>query len=217
MESKDKVRTPRQERSVKTKTAILKAAIRLFSEKGYHGTNTKEIAAEAGVSTGSFYSYFADKRAVFLDTLLLYNREFSERMERELSEIDLTIEDKKSVLPKLVDSLINSHQVYKNFHNEMMVLYHSDPAVKHLMDEQYERNRALTLRYLTFWKDTMVVKDLEAAAFVVFAAIDHVVDALVFSEVSIPAERIKQGLVDMVASYLLGMTTDGAEGESGRG
>ncbi|WP_058301021.1 TetR/AcrR family transcriptional regulator [Gorillibacterium timonense] len=205
MEPKDRVRTPRQERSMKTKTLILHAAIQLFSEKGYHATNTKEIAAAAGVSTGSVYSYYADKRAIFLDAVLLYNREFVDRMERELSEIDIKVDDKRMVLPTLVDSLISAHQVFKSFHNEMKVLYYSDPVVRHLMDEQYERSREMTLKYFNNWKDELILDDPEAAAFVVFEAIGQVVDMLVFSKVPISEERIKKGLIAMVESYLMNL------------
>ena len=54
-------RIPRQERSIGKKLQITEAGLKLFSEKGYHNTNTKEIAAEAGVSVGTFYAYFEDK------------------------------------------------------------------------------------------------------------------------------------------------------------
>ncbi|MEO3947719.1 TetR/AcrR family transcriptional regulator [Gorillibacterium sp. CAU 1737] len=211
MEPKDRVRTPRQERSMKTKTAILHAAIQIFSEKGYHATNTKEIAAAAGVSTGSVYSYYADKRAIFLDAVLLYNREFVDRMERELGDIDIKVEDKRTVLPKLIESLINAHQVFKSFHNEMKVLYYSDPVVRHLMDEQYERSREMTVRHMYHWGDELTLSDPEAAAFVVFEAISQVVDMLVFSKVPVSEERIKKALSAMVESYL--MSPDESEHE----
>ncbi len=62
-----KVRIPRQKRGIETKGRIIQAARGLFSRKGFHGTNSKEIASAAGVSIGSFYSYFQDKKALFLE------------------------------------------------------------------------------------------------------------------------------------------------------
>ncbi|MFD2875274.1 TetR family transcriptional regulator [Paenibacillus rhizoplanae] len=47
-ETEDKIRTPQQERSIRTKEAIIRAAMQLFSDKGFYQTNTKEIAAAAG-------------------------------------------------------------------------------------------------------------------------------------------------------------------------
>jgi len=40
---------------------ILDAAARMFAEKGFHRTTTKEIAQAAGVSEGTIYNYFANK------------------------------------------------------------------------------------------------------------------------------------------------------------
>lgn len=40
---------------------ILRAAVKLFSEKGYYVTTVQQIARKAGVSTGLIYQYFGDK------------------------------------------------------------------------------------------------------------------------------------------------------------
>ena len=40
---------------------LLKKSLRLFTRRGYHNINMKEIAAENGVSTGSLYHYFPSK------------------------------------------------------------------------------------------------------------------------------------------------------------
>ncbi|MEW5872493.1 MAG: TetR/AcrR family transcriptional regulator [Chloroflexota bacterium] len=40
---------------------ILDAASRLFAEKGFHRTTTKEIAEAAGLSEGTLYNYFESK------------------------------------------------------------------------------------------------------------------------------------------------------------
>ena len=56
-------------RSEKSRSQILAAALRLFSSQGYRGTNMREIAEAAGVSTGNVYHQFDDKQAIF-QTLL---------------------------------------------------------------------------------------------------------------------------------------------------
>jgi len=53
---------------------ILKAAITLFSLKGYHDTSISDIIEKAGIARGTFYLYFENKRQIFdsiLDNLLL--------------------------------------------------------------------------------------------------------------------------------------------------
>lgn len=46
------------------KEAILKAALDLFAERGYHGTSVGDIADRARVGTGTIYRYFQDKEAL---------------------------------------------------------------------------------------------------------------------------------------------------------
>lgn len=61
-------RAPRRrqsERSERSRGQILAAALARFSNVGYHGTTMRDIAEEAGVSTGSVYHQFADKESIF--------------------------------------------------------------------------------------------------------------------------------------------------------
>lgn len=53
------------ERSERSRTAILDAALELFSHRGYGATSMRDIASKAGVSTGSVYHHFQDKEAIF--------------------------------------------------------------------------------------------------------------------------------------------------------
>lgn len=46
--------------------SILKAALRLFAEKGYAGAKISDIAREAGVSDGTVYEYFKNKEDILL-------------------------------------------------------------------------------------------------------------------------------------------------------
>ena len=44
--------------------AILSAALELFAERGFHGTPVPDVAARAGVGTGTVYRYFPSKEAL---------------------------------------------------------------------------------------------------------------------------------------------------------
>jgi len=52
--------------------AILQAAEKLFAEKGYKGTTTTLIAAEAGVTHAMLHYYFRTKEQIFIKVLNLY-------------------------------------------------------------------------------------------------------------------------------------------------
>ncbi len=46
--------------------AILKAAVKIFAERGYHNAKISQVAEEASVATGSIYVYFKNKEDILL-------------------------------------------------------------------------------------------------------------------------------------------------------
>jgi AcrR family transcriptional regulator len=58
-----------QERARKSYEALVDAAAGLFASHGYDAVGTPEIADKAGVSVGTFYRYFDDKREVYLEIM----------------------------------------------------------------------------------------------------------------------------------------------------
>lgn len=56
----------RERRKAQTRRQLLDAARALFVKRGYDATRPQDIARAADVAVGTFYLYFADKRAVFL-------------------------------------------------------------------------------------------------------------------------------------------------------
>src|SRR5262249_55170937 len=64
----------RAERELDRRQAILESALRLFGERGFHGTTVPEIAERAGVATGTIYRYFASKEAL-VNTLFQIHKE----------------------------------------------------------------------------------------------------------------------------------------------
>jgi AcrR family transcriptional regulator len=56
---------PRYER----KQEIIDAGIRVFSTKGYHRAKVRDITESLGISTGTFYIYFANKRELFMEVV----------------------------------------------------------------------------------------------------------------------------------------------------
>ncbi|MDX0524317.1 TetR family transcriptional regulator [Sinorhizobium medicae] len=63
----------------------LDAAIRIFSEKGYHGTSIAELKAEMGLTAGSIYKAFRDKRDVFVAAYDRYKQIRADLLDQALS------------------------------------------------------------------------------------------------------------------------------------
>jgi len=55
----------REEKSERSRRAVLDAGLHLFSRQGFGATKVRAIADRAGVSTGNVYHHFPDKEAIF--------------------------------------------------------------------------------------------------------------------------------------------------------
>lgn len=76
---------------------IIKAAVQVFSQKGYHNTRMEEIALAAGIGKGTIYEYFQSKLQLFQEMLgqsmqLYYSSMSNEKLDQ------LTIDKKLSLI-----------------------------------------------------------------------------------------------------------------------
>lgn len=49
------------------RTRILKSALRLFAQRGYDGTTTRDLAEAAGVAEGTLFRHFSNKKAILVE------------------------------------------------------------------------------------------------------------------------------------------------------
>lgn len=105
-----------------TKEKILSAALELFSQNGYAGTNIRELSAALGMGKSSLYRHFESKEAIWnalLDEMIAYYGERFGSAERlppvpnsleELTQmtmrmVNLTIRDERIVMTRKVLTL----------------------------------------------------------------------------------------------------------------
>lgn len=124
---KSGVREPKQARSIEKKKKIIEASFELFSEVGYYGTNTAEIAKRAGVSTGIVYEYFHDKRDIMICVL----DEYIQRSFNPVLELidEITVLDLNDLIIKVIDRTIESHKGCRRIHEALHSLTHTDEGV----------------------------------------------------------------------------------------
>jgi AcrR family transcriptional regulator len=93
------------ERKQRTRSAILEAAARLFSDEGYDATTMQEIATLADVGLGTVYGYFPSKEDVLRTVLAASQREAAERGAHELFDVKGSVDRACVLLRQIWDYL----------------------------------------------------------------------------------------------------------------
>jgi AcrR family transcriptional regulator len=109
-----------------TRVRLIEAALVLFNEVGYHGTDSNRLARAAGYAPGTFYRHFPDKKAIFLAA-------YAARVGRELAQIDEKIARAPSI-PALaravVSFLVAHHRKWRGLRSSLRSLAVTDPEAR---------------------------------------------------------------------------------------
>jgi AcrR family transcriptional regulator len=84
------------------RTAIMEAALKLFTERGFHGTSTAQISKDACVATGTLFNYFPTKEDLINSLYFEVKGDLSHTMGKDL-EVESTFQDK---LKKIWSNLV---------------------------------------------------------------------------------------------------------------
>lgn len=124
-------------KTANTNERLLKATLKLISEKGYLGATTREIAQEAGVTELTLFRHFGSKELLFEELLKTYT--FLPKLKELLPELEtmtceqaldllatrflLTLKDRKSMIKILFSEVTiypdKIRTVYNKFIDEM--------------------------------------------------------------------------------------------------
>jgi len=103
-------RTPRQDRARETIDAIFEASAQILQSEGGHAFNTNRVAERAGISIGTLYQYFPNKRAI----LVALARRESERVRKAVlqavGDIDADDEPERVAVRALLDGFGGRHR-----------------------------------------------------------------------------------------------------------
>ena len=76
-------RSRKDEQAEATRSALLAAARRLFTDHGFAGTGTEQIVRTAGVTRGALYHHFRDKEDLFRAVFEVIEAEIAARVMRD--------------------------------------------------------------------------------------------------------------------------------------
>ncbi len=192
---------PKQIRGVETKQRILRAGIDLFSQKGLHGTNSRQIAAAAGVSIGSFYTYFKDKRLLFIELIRSHCSEILNVLKNFSTEAYLDKDPREAVFI-LIEAVWQLHTSVYPLNQKAIMLRDIDPEIDAIITEQEEAIVRRLVEILKRAESRLRVQDLEMAAWLVDRIIIEVMHSDSRVKPRAERERVVREVVDMVSRYL---------------
>ncbi len=120
----------------KRRDQIIRAAIKLFAQKGFHKTTMRELADEAGISHGNMYEYVRNKEDIFF---LLHNF-MADLADASLSQCTRDVRDP---LEKLRRMLRTEFNLMHHWADAILIIYResyilSEPVLKRLLKRERE-------------------------------------------------------------------------------
>lgn len=196
-----------QERARKTYEALVEAAGEVFLSAGYDATGTPDIAARAGVSVGTFYRYFEDKKQAYLEVTRRFLAEAYHRVMERLTPQRFAGKDARAAIAEAVDILLEQSTRHPTMHRVFVEMSLRDADVLELrraFDKiTHERLTALIAAICP----REVVPDPEASALVVHVAAVECASVIGGLRGTIPVEaaRAKAALSSMLYRALFGL------------
>jgi len=198
-----RVRVPQQKRSEETRQRILEAGRKLLCEEGYHATSSKKIAKEAGVSVGSFYSYFRDKKDLFLAINHDMTELIRDVISQDLDKLLFEGHDGRAMVRTIINKAVERHEAAPELHKQFMILMFEDDEVAAVMQKEKAQIVALLVAIFETHADILRVTDYQAAATVVVDAVEAVIHTVKFFDSPVEEERLINELGDMIHFFLI--------------
>lgn len=112
-------RMTREER----RQSVLRAAARVFAEKGYRLTSIDDIVEAAGVSRGLFYMHFDSKKEAFLELIEAYFAEFAGILKKNHLQLDKVISENGNILEAWRGNLLRILSFHNDNSNLTRIIY----------------------------------------------------------------------------------------------
>lgn len=191
--------TPQEIRKMETRKKLLDAGITLFSANGYYKTNSKEIAKLAGVSIGSFYSYFEDKKILLKEILNYY---IDQTMSLEENQ------DEKSLIKEMdydlfVRNMILRHEFSEGFFQQVTLLANTDEEIEKIYSDYRSRLLKQIDTMLIQHRDDLSESEISAISIILYSATEGAIHKIKFHRENVEEEVLIQQLIHLFKHYMV--------------
>jgi len=200
-----------QQRAHETHAALLNAAADVFAKRGFDDTQTPDIARAAGVSVGTFYRYFADKRQAFIEMI---ERRMQAMFERVMANLTVdafgatrTAEDRLAAVNKVIDVLFHNTSENPGLQRVFLAMSMRDPDVARIRRDLDERGRATLALLISQVAPKGRIQNSRAAAEVIRIAAQEVAIATIGGrgdKSHEDADALRAALAEMLYRYVFG-------------
>ncbi|MGH8914258.1 MAG: TetR/AcrR family transcriptional regulator, partial [Acidimicrobiia bacterium] len=105
-----------------TREDVVRAAGRLFADRGYHGTSMRDLGRELGMLGSSLYAHVESKQDLLVDVVEEGARLFETSAEKALATEGTAADRLEALIAGHVDVVIDNIDVARTFLNEARML-----------------------------------------------------------------------------------------------
>jgi AcrR family transcriptional regulator len=212
------VRTPKQKRSIDKRNRILKASRDLFESKGFDHTDSKEIAARAGVSIGTFYSYFQSKTSLLFEIMIETKPLKASKIINDAKAKYARRRDARELITYLLKSIFELRDLPPRTFRQAISMRYIDADVEKFHKEMEEMATEVIKSILKLVEEKIPGKDLELAARMILIACKEATISYKIFRPKIKKNAFIDELADMICRYLqLSESTGSRRGPKGCG
>jgi len=200
--------------SEERRAVIIKAAVRLFAERGFRGTTTRALAEAVGVTEPVLYEHFRSKRD-------LYRAIIESKLREGIAKGTVLLapyaqaKDDRGLFTRMGEYILESYSGDPEYARLLLFVALEDPGLGALFYERQREGRELLAGYIgerikegAFRR---VEPRLAARAFLAIIS-HHAMLGLLYQDNFVPGSRkeIVEGMVDI---FLRGISNQGGAGQ----
>lgn len=158
------IKERREREKNERRDSILRAAIQVYEQEGYHAITMEKIAEEAELGRATLYLYFKTKDEIFVHAIASYSDFFRKRLE---NLYECRAETKEDILQSLWRTFIEFYEKDRALFNATLYFHQSEMIrnlsehLRIMLDRSGSRNYEFLSKIMTYGIEQGVFRDCD--------------------------------------------------------